>query len=131
MLIGRRGDDQGELTGTIDNFQQDGQSLGSGWKVELGAAAAEDTGNNVLTFDPKAGANIMSGAVAPVPNGALGTFGTQKTMGTWSANFQDDSRNDDMPGGVTGTFHVGQTSHPINMIGSFAASNQETDQPKN
>ena len=124
--------DQGTLTGTIDNFQQDGQSLGSGWKVELGAAAAAADGNGVLTFDPKAGATITSGAVAAVPNGALGTFGTQKTMGTWSADFQDNSsRNDTMPGGVTGTFHVGETGHPINMIGAFGASNQEADLPAN
>ena len=72
-----------------------------------------------------------AGAVADTENGAMGTFGTQKTMGTWNANLVDDSRVDDMPGGVTGTFHVGETGHPINMIGAFAASNQEADQPAN
>ena len=69
--------------------------------------------------------------VLDTENGALGTFGNQKTMGTWNAAFVDDSRNDDMPGGVTGTFHVGQESHPINMVGAFAASNQEADAPSN
>ena len=130
-LVADWGDDgeQGTLTGTIDGFEQDGQPLGSGWKVELGAAATDVDG--VLTFDPKTGASIASGAVAATGNGALGTFGTQETMGTWSANFQDNSRNDDMPGGVTGAFHVGETGHPINMIGAFAASNQEADQPSN
>ena len=118
--------DQGTLTGTIDNFQQDGTPIAAGWKVELGAEAAGDP----LAFDPKAGATITDGAVADTENGALGTFGSQKTMGTWNAMFVGNGRNDEMPGGVTGTFHVGETSHPVNMVGAFAASNQEADQPK-
>ena len=118
---------QGTLTGTIDNFMQDGTPIASGWKVELGAAAAGDP----LAFDPKAGATITSGAVEDTNNGALGTFGNQKTMGTWNATFVDNTRNDNMPGGVVGTFHVGEESHPVNMVGAFAASNSEKDQPKN
>ena len=124
--------DPGTLTGTIDGFMQDGQPIGSGWKVELGAESAIPVGGTVAVFDPKMGAEIMlTGAVEDTENGAMGTFGTQKTMGTWNANLVDDSRVDGMPGGVTGTFHVGETGHPINMIGAFAASNQEADQPAN
>ena len=120
--------DDGTLTGTISGFMQDGQSIGSGWKVELGAAPA----NPGDPFDPMTGAVITSdGMVADTENGALGTFGNQKTMGTWNAALVDDSRIDTMPGGVTGTFHVGQESHPINMVGAFAASNQEADLPSN
>ena len=119
--------DQGTLTGTIDNFMQDGTPIASGWKIELGAAAT----GTPLAFDPEAGATITGGAVADTENGAQGTFGTQKTLGTWNAMFVGDDRNDNMPGGVTGTFHVGQTAHPINMVGGFAASNQETDLPDN
>ena len=113
-------DDPGTLAGTIDGFMQDGQPIGSGWKVELGVAS-----------DPKTGAGISNGAVVDQNNGALGTFGTQKTAGTWNAMFHDNDRRDGMPGGVGGTFHVGETGHPINMIGAFAASNQEADQPAN
>ena len=121
-LVADFGDDtaQGTLTGTIDGFMQDGQPIGSGWKVELGAAS-----------DPKMGATILSGAVANTNNGALGTFGTQETAGTWNAMFHDNSRTDEMPGAVGGTFHVGQIGHPINMIGAFSASNQEADGPAN
>ena len=129
-LVANWGDEnaEGTLTGTIDNFQQDGTPIGSGWKVELGAAAT----GTPLAFDPKMGATITGdGTVADTENGALGTFGDQKTMGTWNATLVDDSRNDNMPGGVTGTFHVGQESHPVNMVGAFAASNQEADQPRN
>ena len=130
MLVADWGDatDEGTLRGTISGFMQDGQPLASGWKVELGAAATGDP----LAFDPMTGADItVDGEVGNTENGALGTFGTQKTMGTWNAMLVDNTRNDSMPGGVTGTFHVGQTSHPINMVGAFAASNQEADQPDN
>ena len=123
--------DDGTLTGTISGFMQDGQSIGSGWKVELGAAAT----GVPLAFDPMMGAGMAATGVVDTENGALGTFGNQKTMGTWNATFQDGSidgsRNDTLPGAVTGTFHVGQEGHPINMVGAFAASNQEADQPDN
>ena len=120
----------GTMTGTISGFMQDGVSIGSGWKVELGADAGQDS-----DFDPMMGATMADTGVGDTENGALGTFGNQKIMGTWNATFQDGStggsRNDTMPGGVTGTFHVGQESHPINMVGAFAASNQEADLPDN
>ena len=120
----------GTLTGTIDNFMSDGESIGSGWKVQLGAAAG--TAGDVSTFDATMGAAMTAtGTVAALENGALGTFGTQKTLGTWEAEFVDNSRNDPMPGGVIGGFHIGQLGHPINMIGAFAASNQEADAPSN
>ena len=80
-------------------------------RVELGAVATGDADN--LTFDPMMGATITDDRTVleeVTENGALGTFGSQKTMGTWNAAFVDDSRNDDMPGSVTGTFHVGQAS---------------------
>ena len=48
--------DPGTLTGTIDGFMQDGQPIGSGWKVELGATAVAV--GTVLTFNPKLGATI-------------------------------------------------------------------------
>jgi hypothetical protein len=134
MLVAdwRSATNAGTLTGTISGFMQDGQSIGSGWKVELGAAAAQVVdGSGPIIFDPMTGALITVGAVDDTENGALGTFGTQSTMGTWNAMFQDDSRIDTMPGGVTGTFHVGEQGHPINMVGAFAASNQEADLPSN
>ena len=120
------GSDAGTLRGTIDNFMQDGESIGDGWKVELGLAAASDP----PTFNPMMGAAIANGEVDDTENGALGTFGNQKTMGTWNAMLVDNTRNDGMPGGVTGQFHIGEASHPINMVGAFAASNMEADQPK-
>ena len=112
----------GTLRGTIDGFMQDGQLIDSGWKVELGAASGADA------FNPKMGAGISDGG-AVVDQEALGTFGTQKTAGTWAAMFHADSRRDSMPGAVGGTFHVGEDGHPINMIGAFSASNQEADLP--
>ena len=122
----------GTLTGTISGFMQDGQSIGSGWKVELGAAP-----EGGAAFDPMAGATITPddtddtvAVIAGIANSALGTFGNQKTMGTWNAALVG-SRNDAMPGGVTGTFHVGEQGHPINMVGAFATSNQEADLPDN
>ena len=135
MLVADWGDGtaEGTLRGTIDNFMQDGESFGSDWKVELSAARTGDgTTASPYVFNPMMGAPIASGGdtVANTDNGARGTFGTQVTWGTWNAAFVDDSRNDTMPGGVTGTFHVGQTAHPINMVGAFAASNQETDLPE-
>ena len=121
--------DLGTLTGTISGFMQDGTPVGSGWKVELGAAAA--TTGDASTFDPNAGASIATNSVAidDTADGALGTFGTQKTLGTWGAMFVGNSRNDEMPGGVVGQFHIGVASHPVNMVGAFAASNQEADEP--
>ena len=127
------GDADGTLTGTIDNFMQDGEAFGEGWKVELAAArTGTGTADDPFVFNPKGGATITAtGAVDDTANGALGTFGTQKTYGTWNAMFRGNDRNDNMPSGVTGTFHVGETSHPVNMVGAFAAANQEADQPKN
>ena len=115
------------ITGTIDNFMSDGESIGDGWKVELAAGAADAD-----AFDATTGLEISGGtATTAAAYSARGTFGTQTTPGTWTAQFVDDSRNDTMPGGVVGTFQIGETAHPINMIGAFAASNQETDMPDN
>ena len=115
----------GMLRGTIDNFMQNGESIGDGWKVELGAAPTDDA-----MFDPMMGAAMTVTGVTDTNNGAMGTFGQQKTMGTWNAMFVDNTREDDLPGGVTGHFHIGENGHPINMVGAFAASNMEADQPK-
>ena len=101
----------GMLKGTIDGFESDGEPIGSGWKVTLSSA------------------DVSSGAVAD--GNATGKFGTQETTGKWVANYYDNTRRDDMPGTVGGTFSIGQASHPINMVGAFAASNMEADQPKN
>ena len=110
--FGAQADAAKTLKGTIDGFMQDGQPIGSGWKVELEAA------------------DILAGAVAAEAGAvASGTFGTQKTNGTWTAMFDDASRKDSMPGAVGGTFRVGESGHPINMIGAFSASNQEADMP--
>ena len=98
------------LKGTIDGFESDGEPIGSGWKVTLSSAT------------------VNSGAV---DGNAEGKFGTQETTGKWAANYYDNTRRDNMPGAVGGTFSIGQTSHPINMVGAFAASNMEADQPKN
>ena len=126
------GSAEGTLRGTIDNFMQDGTPIGSGWKVELAAArTGAGTTADPFVFNPMTGAAIASGAVADTENGALGTFGTQKTYGTWDALFVGNDRNDNMPSGVTGAFHIGEASHPINMVGAFAASNQEMDMPDN
>ena len=122
------GADAGNLRGTIDNFMQDGESIGDGWKVELGLAAT--TAGDPSTFNPMTGAVMTATGVEDIPSGAMGTFGNQKTLGTWDAMFVDNTRNDGMPGGVTGQFHIGEASHPINMVGAFAASNMEADQPK-
>ena len=120
--------DPGTLRGTIDNFMQDGESIGDGWKVELGGAAASNTPDG---FDPEVGGTIATaGTVEAAADSAMGTFGNQKTLGTWNAMLVDNTRNDGMPGGVTGQFHIGEASHPINMVGAFAASNMEADQPK-
>ena len=116
-----------EITGTIDNFMSDGESIGDGWMVELAAGAA-----SADAFDATAGLTITGGtATTAAAYSARGTFGTQKTPGTWTAQFVDDSRRDTMPGGVVGTFQIGETAHPVNMIGAFAATNQETDLPQN
>ena len=118
--------ENGTVTGTISNFMQDGESIGNGWMVQLGAGVDAGT-----AFDPENGASIQSdGTISAAERGALGTFGTQKTSGTWQASFYDDSRRDTMPGAIGGTFHIGQTSHPINMIGAFAATNSVKDQPE-
>ena len=117
-------DDAGTLTGTISNFMQDGESIGEGWKVELGGSASANGDDGM--FDPKVGADI-AGSIANIADGAQGTFGNQKTSGAWQAMFVGNSRKDKMPGGVTGEFHIGQASHPVNMTGSFAAANQEAD----
>ena len=99
------------LKGTIDGFESDGEPIGSGWKVTLSST------------------DVSNGAVAD--GNAKGKFGTQETTGKWAANYYDNTRRDDMPGAVGGTFSIGQASHPINMVGAFAASNMEMDQPKN
>ena len=115
------------LIGTIDNFMSDGESIGDGWMVELA-----NTQSDAASFDPTAGAPITGGTATTIAAySARGTFGSQKSPGTWTAQFVDDGRNDAMPGGVVGTFQIGETAHPINMIGAFAASNQETDMPQN
>ena len=115
------------ITGTIDNFMSDGESIGDGWMVELA-----NTQSDAASFDPAAGATIAEGdGLTAAAYSARGTFGSQKTPGTWTAQFVDDSRRDAMPGGVVGTFRIGETAHPINMIGAFAATNQEADLPQN
>ena len=116
----------GTMTGTISGFMQDGEPVGNDWKVELGAAPTGDAG-----FNPKTGAAISATGITSEANNAMGTFGNQKTLGTWNASFEGAGRNDGMPGGVIGQFHIGETSHPINMVGAFATSNMEMDQPKN
>ncbi len=133
MLVADFGDRsaEGTLSGTIHNFRQDGESIGDGWKVELGAAATGTPLAFGMTDGKINGATIASGAVAPVANNAMGTFGNQKTWGTWNAAFVDNSRNDSMPGGVTGQFHIGQDNHPVNLVGAFAAANTVADQPEN
>ena len=107
------------ITGTIDNFMSDGESTGDGWKVDLASAA-----------DPNTGASIAANTDVENVVGARATFGDQKTMGVWNAEFVGNSRNDNMPEGVVGTFAIGESSHPVNMVGAFAASNQEADQPR-
>ena len=106
----------GSLTGTIDNFEQDGVSIGQGWKVVL-KDLTEDTGNIGTGF-----------AVAAAANSATGTFGRHETDGSWQARFVGDGRTDPMPEGVVGEFHIGALGDPINMVGAFAASNMEADQ---
>ena len=112
------------ITGTIDNFMSDGESIGDGWKVELA-----NTQTTAADFDADVGAAITATPFTAAQYSARGTFGSQKTFGTWTAGFVDDSRKDTMPGGVVGTFQIGETAHPINMVGAFAASNQEADLP--
>ena len=133
MLVADFGDRsaEGTLSGTIHNFRQDGESIGDGWKVELGAAATGTPLAFGMTDGKINGATIVNAAVAPVANNAMGTFGNQKTWGTWNAAFVDNSRNDSMPGGVTGQFHIGQDNHPVNLVGAFAAANTVADQPEN
>ena len=112
--------DNETMTGTIDNFMQDGQSIGNGWKVELAAGGG--------TFSASTGAAITDSGAAHQVDGAQGTFGNLKIPGAWQARFVGAERNDDLPGGVIGEFHIGQQNAPINMVGAFAAENQVTDQ---
>ena len=116
--------DSNLMTGTIDNFMQDGQSIGNGWKVEL--ADGQTTFN--ATDGATIGADGTDGTEGHQANGALGTFGNFKVPGAWRARFVGNERNDPMPSGVVGEFHIGATGQPINMVGAFAAENQVPDQ---
>ena len=107
----------GSLTGTIDNFEQDGEAIGDGWKVTLNDTSTDGNGNIGTDF-----------AVAAENGAATGTFGRHETDGTWRALFVGDGRKDPMPEGVVGEFHIGALGDPINMVGAFAATNQEADQ---
>ena len=80
------------LTGTIDNFMSDGESIGDGWKVEL-AAGADRCSLDSDAF-VTAGTTITGGTAttAAAHRRQRGAFGTPKTMGTWTAQFVDDSR---------------------------------------
>ena len=107
----------GNLTGTINNFRQDGMSIDKNWSVKLDVAD-EDTDNIGSDF-----------TVTAADNSAEGSFGGLTTVsGTWQARFVGDERMDVMPAGVVGEFHIGEQGDPINMVGAFAASNQEADQ---
>ncbi len=110
----------GTMTGTIDNFMQDGQSIGNGWKVELAAGGA--------SFSASTGPSITVAGAAHQAGGAQGTFGNLKIPGAWQARFVGNERNDDLPSGVIGEFHIGQANAAINMVGAFAAENQVADQ---
>ena len=97
------------IKGTIDNFRQDGDSIGSNWKVELEADVS----------------GVNDAGVADLGDTATvaGTFGSVKTTeGTWSATYYDSTRNDPMPGAVGGLFNVEHAV--INMHGAYAAENQ-------
>ena len=120
------GDDTavGTMTGTINNFMQDGQSIGNGWKVELA--------DGQTAFSATTGATISAvgtdGTGGHQANGALGTFGNFKVPGAWRARFVGNERNAPLPEGVIGEFHIGQANAAINMVGAFAAENQVPDQ---
>ncbi len=117
------GETPGTMTGTIDNFMQDGESIGDGWKVELAASPGEDA-----SFSASTGAVIAATGASHQAGGAQGTFGNLKVPGAWRASFVGAERNDDLPAGVIGEFHIGQPNASINMVGAFAAENQVPDQ---
>ena len=118
---------EGTLTGTISGFMQDGQSIGSGWKVELGAAPDD---HEDAAFDPMMPA-LLSRPIetaSPTPKTALwAPSGTRRPWGPGTPRSSTTAASTRCRAGVTGTFHVGQEGHPINMVGAFAASNQEAD----
>ncbi len=127
----------GTLNGTIDRFMANGQPIGSGWKVEMGYVASKSR------FDPESAMSLTSLLIgsrlriltgwpqSPGEFNARGTFGSQQTFGYWGSMLLDASRNDDLPGAVGGSFHIGEPGHPIRMMGAFAATNQVPDLPDN
>jgi hypothetical protein len=118
--------DDGTMTGTISDFEQDGMSLGD-WMVQL--AEGFDTGDDE-EFDATMGKDIgATGALAieTTRNGARGTFGDAEVFGTWQARFSDNSRNDEMPGSIGGEFALGAENDLVRMIGAFGADNTVAD----
>jgi len=116
--------DPGKLSGTIENFMQDGKSIGNGWKVELGSWGTSkfSTGGSVVT---PSGAVSLPGAEE---DNAQGTFGSLKLGGDWNANLVGNDRKDNAPEGVVGNYRIGSSGTAINMLGSFAAHNTSPDQ---
>ncbi len=130
------GDDTtpGTLTGTIDEFQQDGVSLGD-WKVELGAADQSGAPPFVGAAIDQHGTNVTGGsgeanAADSISGGAHGTFGLVELHGDWEARFVGGDRNDPLPGGIVGGFSIGGKKDLINMVGAFATENQVADSPE-
>ena len=128
----------GTVTGTISDFEENGQSLGS-WKVDLAADydATSDsfaaTDGKVITFDGTDTTLAVLAVDSPpaTANGARATIGDAMVYGTWQARFVDGSRNDDMPGAVVGEFAVGNTAtDTFHMLGAFGAANQVADLPQ-
>jgi len=116
------GNAEGTLSGTIENFMQDGKSIGNGWKVELGSWDTDKFSSD--------GSEVSSGNVAFNENehNAQGTFGSLKLGGGWNADLVGNDRKDNAPEGVVGNYQIGSSGTAINMLGSFAAHNTSPDQ---
>jgi hypothetical protein len=115
--------EDGTMTGTISDFEQDGMSLGD-WMVQLAGGTSGDfdaTMGKVIGVDGTLDADTTNS------NGARGTFGDAEVFGTWQARFSDNSRNDEMPGSIGGEFALGAENDLVRMIGAFGADNQVPD----
>jgi hypothetical protein len=93
----------GVIAGSVQNFMEDGASLGN-WMVSL-------NGTNTTTATPTATGVTMSTGVMGTQAGALGTtsgnLGGTSWNGTWAAQFIGPAATGTShPGGITGTFNA-------------------------
>jgi hypothetical protein len=123
--------DNAHISGTIDNFMENGESLGK-WSIHLGGNKTVGANGALSTITEGIGATNTVTALTtashigdtPTETRTSGTFDGLSGAGYWQGQFSGrgtGAQADDAPMSVTGTFDATVGANVLNVAGAFGA----------